>query len=160
MATFERETRVRAPLDQVWEFHSSIDGLVALTPHWMHLRVERVVGPDGEENPDVLDVGSRVRLSVRPFDVGPRQRWTSVITDREEQDGMAFFRDEMTEGPFPVWRHTHQFFGDGDETLVRDRVEYRTPFGGLADPLAPPFFAYFFDGRHRRTRELLETGRS
>ena len=38
MPVFEREVRVSAPLSDVWEFHATADGLVALTPDWMHLR--------------------------------------------------------------------------------------------------------------------------
>jgi len=49
MATFERELRVRAPFEDVWEFHSTIDGLQALTPRWANLRVEAVQYPEGSE---------------------------------------------------------------------------------------------------------------
>jgi ligand-binding SRPBCC domain-containing protein len=68
------------------------------------------------------------------------------------------FRDEMRDGPFRRWIHTHSFFADGDETLIVDRVEYELPFGPLGRAVAPlarigfePMFRY----RHRRTRELL-----
>ncbi|MFC6725517.1 cyclase, partial [Halobium palmae] len=67
MANYHRQVRVAAPLDEVWKFHSRIEGLVGLTPDWMNLRVEAVRGPDGEPDPDVLEAGSRARLSVRPF---------------------------------------------------------------------------------------------
>jgi ligand-binding SRPBCC domain-containing protein len=160
MAVYERETRVAAPLEEVWAFHSRVDGLEALTPDWMHLRVESIEGPDGEPAPEVLETGSRISMSVRPFGVGPRQPWTSVILERREQDGAALFRDEMVEGPFPEWVHTHAFYADGGFTRVRDRVEYRLPGGPLGD-LAAPFsrigFEPMFRYRHRRTHELLGT---
>ncbi len=159
MTTYTRSTRVRAPLSEVWAFHSTVDGLEALTPDWMGMRVEAVTGPDGEPDPEVLETGSEVRLSVRPLDVGPRQSWTSRITERVEGEGTAQFRDEMADGPFSEWVHTHSFFADGDETVVRDRVEYRLPGGrvggalsGLAKVGFEPMFAY----RHRRTRAILE----
>jgi ligand-binding SRPBCC domain-containing protein len=159
MAVYQREVRVAAPFDDVWEFHSHASGLEALTPGWMNLELEAVTGPDGEPNPDVLAAGSRVESSMRPFGVGPRQRWTSVITEREEGDGTAYFRDEMEGGPFARWRHTHRFFEDGDETVVNDRVEYALPLGALGRTVSPlavvgldPMFRY----RHRKTRELLE----
>ena len=162
MAIYERRTRVRAPLDDVWSFHSRISGLEALTPGWMNLRVETVRGPDGEVDPEVLEPGARIRLSMRPFGVGPRQRWTSLVVEREESEGAATFRDEMRGGPFESWEHTHSFFADGDETLVVDRVEYELPFGSLGravGPLAKVGFEPMFRYRHRKTRELLE-GRS
>lgn len=159
MATYQRRTRVAAPLDRVWEFHSRVEGLEALTPDWMRMRVERVRGPDGEADPDVLEAGSEVRLSVRPFGVGPRRAWTSHIDAREERDGEAVFRDTMTDGPFDRWVHTHAFHAVDGGTVVDDRVAYELPFGAVGRALGPvavvgfePMFRY----RHRRTRELLE----
>ena len=159
MAVYERRTRVRAPFEEVWSFHSKIAGLEALTPEWLHLRVESVTGPEDDPNPTVLEPGAEVRLSMRPFGVGPRQRWTSRILEHERSDGAAMFRDEMRNGPFRRWVHTHSFFADGDETIVRDRVEYELPLGPLArvaDPLAQVGFEPMFRHRHRRTKELLE----
>ncbi|WP_293032747.1 SRPBCC family protein [Natronococcus sp.] len=159
MPTYERQTRIEAPLEDVWAFHSRVTGLEGVTPTWMGLTVESVVGPDGEPDPGVLEAGSRVTLSTRPFDVGPRQRWTSVITERERTDGTAYFRDEMTDGPFERWVHTHAFYGDGDETLLRDRVEYELPFGPLgraATPFSRVGFEAMFRARHRLTKEKLE----
>jgi len=159
MPVFQREVRVAAPFDEVWEFHSQISGLEALTPGWMNLEIESVTGPDGDPDPDVLDAGSRAESSMRPFGVGPRQGWTSVIVEREEGDGSAHFVDEMEGGPFRHWRHTHRFFADGDETVVNDRVEYRLPLGPIGDAVGPlavigldPMFRY----RHRKTKEILE----
>lgn len=159
MPTYSRRTRVRAPLDEVWAFHSRIEGLEALTPDFLHLSVEAVRGPDGEPAPEVLSEGTRVWLSVRPFGVAPRQRWRSKIVAREEGDGQALLRDEMVDGPFPEWVHTHRFFGDGDETVVVDEVAYELPLGPVGEALGPvavvgfePMFRY----RHRKTRELLE----
>ena len=159
MPTYERSVRVAAPLDDAWDFHARVEGLEALTPPWLGLRVEAITGPDGTPDPDELVSGTDIELSMRPAGVGPRVAWTSRILAREHQGGSAYFVDEMVDGPFPTWEHTHSFFGDGDETLVRDRVVYELPLGGLGRALGPlgwvgfePMFRY----RHRRTRELLE----
>ncbi|WP_129115613.1 SRPBCC family protein [Halegenticoccus tardaugens] len=159
MPTYHRRTRVAAPLESVWDFHSRITGLEALTPGWMGLSVERVRGADGEENPDVLDVGSRVEMSLRPFGVGPKQSWVSRIVERERNAERAVFRDDMVGGPFRRWVHTHEFAADGDGTIVDDTVEYELPGGDVGAALGPfarvgfePMFRY----RHRRTKELLE----
>jgi ligand-binding SRPBCC domain-containing protein len=159
MPVYQRETRVRAPFDEVWAFHSRVAGLEALTPGFMNLRIEEVVGPDGEPDPEVLEAGSAITMSMRPFGVGPRQRWVSRITERESGDGSGTFRDVMEGGPFRTWVHTHRFFADGDETVVADRVKYRLPLGPLGDavgPLAVVGFEPMFRGRHRETRRLLE----
>jgi ligand-binding SRPBCC domain-containing protein len=158
--TYERATRVRAPLADVLEFHSSADGLVALTPSWVELRIEAVTGPDGEPDPEILEPGSAVTSSMSPLGVLPRQRWVSEIVDRTTGDEVAGFTDVMVDGPFPEWTHHHRFVDDGDGTIVYDRVEYELPGGPLGDALAPLGFLGFepmFRFRHRRTRELLET---
>lgn len=160
MVTYERETRVRAPLDAVWKFHSSTDGLEAVTPDFMNLEVDEVVGPNGERNPDVLEAGSRVHASIRPFGVGPSQTWTSVIVERRRDDSSATFRDVMEDGLFPRWEHTHSFFEDGDGTRIVDRVVYELPGGAIgraASPLAWVGLEPLFRKRHSRARERLES---
>jgi len=159
MPTYRRATRVRAPLPVVWGFHSTVRGLELLTPNWLNLRIEAVRGPDGEPDPVVLTEGATVRMSLRPFGVGPRQRWTSRIVDRRADEGAAAFRDVMEDGPFRRWGHTHSFFADGDATRLVDAVDYRLPLGPLGDAAGRPAklgFEATFRGRHARTRELLD----
>lgn len=159
MPTYTRSSRVVAPFEDVWDFHSDERGLVALTPGWMNLDIESVRGPGGDPEPDVLEAGAVVESSVRPFGVGPRQSWVSEITARERSDGAAYFRDVMSDGPFRRWVHTHMFYADGETTIVRDRVEYELPLGSVGDalgPLAVVGFGPMFRYRHRKTRELLE----
>lgn len=62
MATYRRETRIEAPFEEVWTFHSTTDGLEALTPEFMNLEVGGVTGPDGDPDPDELDAGARIEL--------------------------------------------------------------------------------------------------
>lgn len=159
MATYRRETWIDAPFEAVWEFHSTIGGLEALTPEFMRLEIDRVTGPDGDPDPEALEAGSRIEMSMQPFGVGPRQRIVSVITDRNREDGAGSFCDIMESGPFPEWEHTHQFFADGDRTRLADRVEYRLPGGPIGravSPLGQLGFAPMFRGRHRTTKQLLE----
>lgn len=159
MPVYERETRVDAPFEEVWDFHSRGEGLEALTPGFMRLRIERTIGPDGEMNPELLEEGTRIEATVNPFGVGTRRGWTSIIVTRKEHDGAAVFVDEMTDGPFPHWQHTHAFYADGKGTLIRDRVEYAFPYGLLGRAVGTfgvvgfePMFRY----RHHKTRTLLE----
>ena len=159
MPTYERETTVDAEFEEVWAYNSRVSGLEGVTPDWLRLRVERVIGPDGEPDPAVLEPGSEVALSIRPFGIGPRQHWTSVITDRERNEGAAYFRDEMVYGPFDRWEHTHTFFADVERTVLRDRVEYDLPFGRLGDtvePFSKPGFEAMFRSRHQLAKAKLE----
>lgn len=154
MAVFQRKTRVAAPLDRVWAFHSTIEGLERLTPSWADLRVEALRVPDDEAG-DTLLAGSEIDLSIRPFPMGPRQTWTSIITERAEGEDEAYFVDEMRDGPMEEWRHTHSFTAVGDETILNDRVVFRTPYGKGADRAARFGMNLAFTFRHRRTREIL-----
>ena len=157
MARYRRWTLVRAPLDAVWAFHSRIDGLTAVTPAWLGLRVEGVCGPDGRRDPDGLPVETTVGLSMRPFGIGPRQHWTSRIVGRERGDEAAWFRDEMVEGPFPRWEHTHRFVATDSGTVLVDDVEYDLPYVPRAlGSIGWPGFELVFADRQRRTRVLLE----
>lgn len=161
MEVFEREVEVHAPLERVWAFHSAIDGLVAVTPDWLRLRVESVVHPEHVENDRSLAVGSEVELSVRPFGRGPRQHWRSTIEVARLETGSAVLRDRMVVGPFDHWEHTHAMYATENGTRLRDRVEYElrsVPGGAVADALAVVGLAPTFRYRHRRTRALLEGG--
>lgn len=160
MATYTRRTRVAAPLSAVWEFHSNVSGLEALTPDWMGLDVVSVRGPDGELDPEVLEVGAKIRMSMQPLGVGPPQRWTSHIVARDADEHRAMFRDEMVGGPFQRWVHTHRFYADGDETLVEDHLEYELPGGAVGRALSPfgvVGFEPMFRQRHATTKQLLES---
>lgn len=159
MPTFERETHVRAPFEDVWGFYSTPDGLTAVTPAFMNLRVESARGPDGELNPEILEAGAEAEVSVRPFGVGPRQGWTTHIIERRHENGAGLFRDKMRDGPFRRWVHTHSFYADDGGTLVRDHVEYQLPLGDLgrlAGPFAVVGFEPMFRYRHRETKRRLE----
>lgn len=157
MDRFRRSARIDAPLDDVFAFHSEARGLLAVTPGWMDMRVERARGPDGEADPDVLATGAEVELSIRPVGFGPRQRWVSRIVDKGQGEGRATFRDVMVEGPFPHWVHTHRFEAANGATVMTDLVEYELPFvPGPLSSLGRPFLEVLFAYRHRRTRQLLE----
>jgi ligand-binding SRPBCC domain-containing protein len=159
MAVYRKEARIDAPLSAVWEFHSRIDGLEALTPGFLGLTVDRITGPDGEPNPEVLETGSTIEMGLQPLGAGPRQRWIAEIGEREREGDTAHFVDTMAEGPLPEWRHTHSFRADGDQTLLLDEVEYRLPggrLGELAGPLGTLGFEPMFQYRHWKTKRLLE----
>jgi len=129
MATYRRRSRIRAPLEAVWEFHSTTDGLEALTPNWMGLTVSSVHGPDGELDPEKLVEGTEISMQSKPFGVFPQSRWISRITDRREGEGYRMFRDGMNAYDY----------GPGLEVVVAD---YMAAHDGMYDP--------YIDGRITR----------
>ncbi len=157
MSTYRRRSRIRAPLEEVWAFHSTIDGLEALTPGWMGLRVESVRGPEGDRDSETLVEGTEISMASKPLGVAPETRWISRITDRREGEGYCMFRDDMLGGPFDLWIHTHEMYGDSGETVLIDTVEYELPSPvDRLNTLAVVGFEPMFRYRHRKTKELLE----
>lgn len=57
---------------------------------------------------------------------GIRQILTVKITKLEKY---TFFEDEMIKGAFRRMRHEHHFTEENGRTVMRDRFEYKTPFG-------------------------------
>ncbi|MGM0398101.1 MAG: SRPBCC family protein [Halobacteriota archaeon] len=156
MPTFQRTTVVDAPLEAVWAFHSTIDGLRALTPPSSGLEIDSIVGPDGTRNPETLTVGTTIEMRVRPLGVLPGPGWTSEITLRERDDDRAVFRDTMDGGPFETWEHTHRFVSVDEQTLIYDDLEFAlAPSLALFTPFVYLGLAGLFTYRHARTRSIL-----
>ncbi|MFC3959445.1 SRPBCC family protein [Halovivax cerinus] len=163
MPTYQASSVIDAPFETVWGFYDDAAGLERLTPDWLGLREPTVIGPDGEPDPDTFRPGTTISLELAPLGISglPGSSWVVEIVDREVEDERASFVDEQVGdgGPFAAWRHVHRFVDLGDETLLVDRITYRLPTAGDL-PLATPALAALVWYRHRRTRKLLEAGRS
>lgn len=155
MPTCKRTSIVDAEFETVWGFYDGVEELKTLTPDWLWLRVPEIEGPDGGE-PDGYEVGTKLHLETRPFDLFTASEWVVEITEREVSEGRARVVDEQVgdRGPFEAWRHTHRFVDLGDETVVHDRIDYEVP-GTDSLPLATPLLVGMLWYRHRRTRDLL-----
>lgn len=147
--TFVRRSRIEAPADEVFRWHTAPGALRSLIPPWECVEVE---------DEGVLEDGALVALRVG---VGPlRLRWISrishVISGRQ-------FRDIQVRGPFALWEHTHRMVPDGDSACwLEDWILYALPGGSLGRRLGGPFvrrkLGRMFDYRHRVTREALSQG--
>ncbi|MGB3733214.1 SRPBCC family protein [Microbacterium sp.] len=73
-----------------------------------------------------LGEGDQVTWSARHF--GIRFRMSSIVFD---VDRPHRFRDRQTRGPFASFAHTHEFLPADGGTLMRDTIEFRSPFGPL-----------------------------
>ena len=157
MPIFQRETTFEAPIEEVWQLHTTGEGLVRLTPSAFDLRIDAVRGGAPDEP---LPVDAELDVSANPGGIGTRDQFTAVTTASEVDGDRAVFRDEMRDGIFPKWVHTHSFETIfGDETLMRDRIEYRLPTvaGDLVAPFAPVGFVPMFAYRHRKAATILES---
>jgi ligand-binding SRPBCC domain-containing protein len=117
---FEQRQRLPLPPEQAFEFFGDARNLEAVTPRWLHFRIESLDSPRLEEGALIS-----YRLRVRGIPV----RWTTRIVSWEP--GRRFV-DEQVRGPYKLWEHTHWFEPDGQGgTLMTDRVRYAMPFGPL-----------------------------
>jgi len=119
---FIKRSRIKAPVEAVFAWHSLPGALERLSPPWDPLQViERTGG---------IRQGSRTVLKMK---AGPVPfRWIAEHTDYEEN---RLFMDRQVKGPMASWVHTHIFEPDGkDACFLEDRVEYALrfhPFGNF-----------------------------
>jgi ligand-binding SRPBCC domain-containing protein len=143
----EREQVVAAPLDEVFAFFSRARNLERITPPWLRFALL---------TPEPIDMapGTLIdyRLRLRGVPIG----WTSRI---EKWAADRLFVDRQLRGPYRLWVHRHEFDSVARGTLVRDRVRYALPLGGLGTvahtALVRRDLDRIFDFRRDAVRRLL-----
>jgi uncharacterized protein len=111
------ETRVAAPVSEVFSFFSRPQNLGVMTPADMHFQIK------GDSLVEVRP-GVAIDYSLR---VGPLPlNWRTRIEAWEPQ---RLFIDSQEHGPYRCWWHEHHFQPDGDATLMEDRVFFALPLG-------------------------------
>lgn len=145
-----QETRIPAPLEEVFEFFSRAENLGAITPAAMSFRM---LAPAGQP----MHSGREIDYAIR---VGPvPMRWRSRI---EEFKPLEQFVDSQLRGPYANWWHEHRFERSPEGgTVMRDRVWYAPPLGPLGAVaqrvlIAPQLEAIF---RYREHAIALRFGR-
>ena len=150
MAThvFVRRTRIRAPVERVFQWHELPEAFAKLTPAGKPVRVIAQSG-------GIRD-GGRVELAIGypPVQVRWVAEHSGYVQNRQ-------FRDIQIRGPFRRWEHTHLFEADGPEACyLEDRIEYELPFGRLAEWLFGSVVERklhrLFQYRHQTTRDANE----
>lgn len=74
-----------------------------------------------------------------------KQLWTSEITESQTDEKEYFFVDEGIKLPFFLkkWRHTHRIIKEGNQTIIRDEVEFSAPFSLATAFLYPAIYLQF-----------------
>jgi len=129
----ELTTRVDAPYEAVVAgFDRSL--FLALNPPFPRVTLERFDG---------CRTGDEVHLRMH-FGVF-QQRWESVITDHGEDSGGSYFVDEGHVLPFFLkrWRHYHGIERVENGTLLRDRIDFESPWRPLDLVLYPALLGQF-----------------
>jgi len=119
--SLQRETIVRKPIAEVFDFFSRAENLVRLTPPWLNFRILTPL-------PIEMRAGATIayKLRVRGFPV----TWRSEIA---VWNPPFEFVDVQLQGPYQSWHHTHRFSELENGTRIEDVVRYSLPFGLLGD---------------------------
>lgn len=142
-----RELWLPRPVPEVFAFFSDPANLEAITPPWLRFHIL---------TPQPLEMKAGTLLDYRLRLHGIPIYWRTEISVWEPP---FRFVDQQLKGPYLLWVHEHTFEEKDDGTLVRDRVDYRSP-GWILEPLIErwlvrPDLDRIFDFRAEKMRELL-----
>lgn len=124
MGLFQRETDLKFPAEEVFEFHERENALKRLSPPWQKIKL---VSHKGGIKP-----GARVKLFLYfPFKIP----W---IAKHIEYEKNHFFSDVQLFGPFKKWKHNHFFKElDSKSSRLSDKIEFKLPFYPLSKLFHP-----------------------
>lgn len=117
----QKEQKVNASIDEVWDFISSPHNLKVITPEYMGFDII------SENLPEKMHPGMIISYKVSPV-LGIKTLWVTEITHIKDKE---FFVDEQRVGPYAIWHHQHHISPIANGVLMRDIVSYKPPFGFL-----------------------------
>ena len=118
---FKRELRLKATMDEVWDFISSPGNLKEITPDYMGFDIT------SEDLPKKMYPGMIISYLVSPL-FGIKTIWVTEITHVKDK---SYFVDEQRVGPYTIWHHEHFIEPIEEGVLMKDIVSYKPPFGFL-----------------------------
>lgn len=92
---------------------------------------------------DGSEVGDLVTLELNFFLF--KQKWTSEISESQMSEREYYFIDIGTTLPFFLkkWRHKHRIIKQGNNSIIRDEIEFSAPFGLATILLYPAIYLQF-----------------
>ena len=148
MVEIELETRIRAPIERVFDLSRSIDAHLDSTSS----TGERAIAGT---TTGLIGHGENVTWSAVHFCI--RQELTVEIVEFERPH---VFADKMTDGAFKSMYHRHTFEAFGDGTIMRDHFAFEAPLGILgliAEKLVlERYMRRFLESRNARLKVLAE----
>ena len=147
---FTKQSIIKAPVEDVFQWHARPGALERLSPPWDPLEVI-------EKGPGI-DIGTRVQLKMKAGPLPVKMRWVAEHT-RYKQNRM--FQDRQVKGPFKRWVHTHTFTGRKQGgTILEDAIEFRLPCHPLGNFFGSRFIMKklerIFQYRHATTAQDLK----
>lgn len=118
------EQWVPQPLNKTFSFFKEAENLEKLTPKFLNFKV---LNQSTQEIQEGTKINYRLSLHGCPLS------WQSQITDWIPDHK---FSDIQLKGPYNHWHHTHEFEEKNGGTLIKDRIQYKLPFGIAGDLIA------------------------
>ena len=148
---FIKESLIKAPPEEVFEFHKQPNALEILMPPWEDATIIRKA--------NISVIGSQAVIDTNIFGIFG-SRW---VAEHTKYDPPRMFEDIQVAGPFNSWRHQHIVEPHELGCILRDDIEYEPPLwwaGAIAAHiLIQPKLERMFCYRHEVTRKWCETNR-
>ena len=121
--TLKTEQELNISLEKAWDFFSSPENLQKITPKHMGFKITSRVDSKAYAGQIIT-----YKVGLLP---GIKSSWVTEITQVKDNE---FFIDEQRFGPYKMWHHEHWFeeLSNGN-TLMKDKISYKIPFGFLGD---------------------------
>lgn len=119
MPIINHEIHIRAPISKCFDLARNVDVHTETTSKTK----ERAVGG---VTTGLMEIGDFVTWEAIHF--GVKQKLTARIIMMEKPDR---FTDEMVNGAFHSFTHTHEFIESSNGTIMFDTFNYKAPFGPL-----------------------------
>lgn len=118
---FQKEQKINASIEEIWDFISSPGNLKEITPDYMGFNIT------SKNNTEKMYEGMIISYLVSPV-LGLKTKWVTEITHVREK---KYFVDEQRVGPYSLWHHQHIIEPITNGVLMKDIVSYEPPFGFL-----------------------------
>lgn len=149
MSLIDTATAIDAPIERVFNLARSIDLHVSSSSQSREQAI-------GGKTHGLIGLGESVEWRAKHF--GIWQRMTNKITALSEPD---HFHDSMTKGAFQYFEHDHFFTQTGNQTTMRDVVDFKSPFGpvgAIVDSLIlQPYLTKFIVSRAHYIKRIAES---
>ena len=117
MTKIELQTVINAQIQTVFDLNRNID------VHKLSTSKSKETAIDGV-TAGLINKGETVTWRGKHFGIYLTHK--SLISEMEFPN---YFIDEMIEGRFKSFKHTHTFYLQDGKTIMEDKIEYETPFG-------------------------------
>lgn len=116
---FQKKSKISAPVDEVFSWHSRKGAFERLSPPWDPPVVIKKIGTI-KKNDETL-----FKMKAGPIPI----IWHAKHTSYEKN---VFFKDEQFKGPFASWTHTHTFEAAEGGCILTDTIDYELPISRIS----------------------------